>query len=64
MPRWLRIIQKGFPVTYEQLYEIPDDARLYEFCRIAEPSTDASFCHTAQSHLFTVAVENNTGGTH
>jgi hypothetical protein len=64
MPTWLQIIQKDFPVTYEQLYGITKDARLYEFCRTAEPSTDASFYHTGQSDLFTVNAENNTGGTH
>jgi hypothetical protein len=58
-PRWPRIIQKSFPFAYEQ-YEIPNDAYLYEFCRTAEPSTDASFYHTAQSDLFTVTAENNT----
>ena len=64
MPGWMRIIQKDFPVTYEQLYETPNDARLYELCRTAEPSGDASFYHMAQSDLFTVTAENNTGGTH
>jgi len=64
MPRWLQIIQEDLPVTYEQLYEIPNDVRLYEFCGTAEPSTDVSCYHTAQTDLFTVTVENNTAGAH
>jgi len=54
MPRWLRTIQKDFPVAYEQLYTIPNDARLCEFCNTAEPSDDASLYHIAQSDPFTV----------
>jgi len=64
MPRWLQIIRKDFPVAYEQLYKISNDARLYEFCKTAELSADASFYHIAQSDLFTVTAVNNTGGIH
>lgn len=65
MPRWLPVIQEAFPVTYEQLHiKYRTTPCLYQFCKTAEPSADASFYHIAQSDLFTVTAANNTGGTH